>query len=165
MSGYAPLHEYCPEIGASEYRSLHLAPASDLPGRDFGFMELYCTERRCDCRRVIFWVFAMDRPRKPVATLGYGWESPDFYLKWMHGNPFAERMAGLSVEALGPQSDLSEALFHACEEYLLVDPEYIESLKRHYELFRKVVDAKGGKGGATSATPGAPKRERPRWRH
>jgi hypothetical protein len=165
MSGYAPFHEYCPEMGVSEYRSLHLAPAEDLPGRDFGFMELYCTERHCDCRRVMFWVVTPDRPGKPVATFGYGWESPEFYVKWMDGDSFGARMAGLSMEMLGPQSDLSAALFQACQERLLADPEYVERLRRHYALFRKAVDATGGKRGTASAIPGAPKRKKLRWKH
>ncbi len=160
MSGYAPFHEYFPEIGGREYRTLHLAPAADLPGRDFGFMELCCTRRNCDCRRVIFWVFIMDSPGKPVAALGYGWESPEFYVKWMHGNLFGAQMAGLCIERTGPQSDLSGALLQACEEYLLSDPDYVERLKRHYALFRKAIDAKRAKGGAASARPGTPKRKK-----
>ncbi|MBM4035029.1 MAG: hypothetical protein FJ291_25075 [Planctomycetes bacterium] len=165
MTGYAPFHRYCPEIGYTEYRSVDIRGDRDLPDGEYGFMELYCTERKCDCRRVIFYVVEPRYPGKILATIGYGWESPEFYVKWMHGDSIAEGMAGVSTAMLGPQSSLAEALARACEDLLVSDPQYVERLKRHYALFRKVVDAKGGKGGSVSAGPGTPKRKKLRWKH
>jgi len=158
MGASEPFHEHCPEIGFSEYRSMRLQGDEELPDGEYGFMELYCTEPKCDCRRVIFWVMDPSQSPKPLATFGYGWESPEFYVKWMSGSSFAEQMAGLSVERLGAQSRLTDALFRACEEILLSDPAYIERLKRHYALFKEAIRAKDGTAGAT-------KRKKPRWKH
>ena len=165
MSGYKPFHEYCPEIGSNEYRSMRIQEGFGLPRDEYGFMELYCTDPGCDCRRVIFWVVARKRLGKPVATIAYGWESPEFYVKWMHGDPLGAQMAGLSTAMLGPQSELTEPLLKACEELVLTDPKYVERLKQHYALFRKAVDAKAGKHRAPSPSAGPPKRKKLRWKH
>lgn len=165
MSGYAPFHAYCPEIGYDEYRSVILFPGAGKPVREFGFMELYCTEPDCDCRRVIFRVVTMERPGEIVATIAYGWESPEYYVKWMYGDKVAERMAGLTTEMLWPQSDLTGMLFEMCRDHLISDRKYVERLKRHYALFRKALAAKLAKGKGAPTPPRPPKRKRPRWKH
>ncbi len=79
MAGMQPFHEWCPEIACDEYRSIHLMNDPELPDGEYGFVELYCTEKGCDCRRVVFWVVATHLPEPHVATLNFGWESAEFY--------------------------------------------------------------------------------------
>jgi len=139
MGPSEPFHEHCPKIGFSEYRSMRLRGDEDLPDGEYGFMELYCTDPKCDCRRVIFFVTDPSQSAEPLATLGYGWESPEFYVKWMHGHPDAAEMAGLSIEIMAPQSRLADGLLRACKEHLVSDPLYVERLKRHYALFKRAI--------------------------
>ena len=55
---------------------------SDLPAGEYGFIEMFCDEPGCDCRRVFLSVFSMVH-EKFVAVIHYGWESPEFYAAWM----------------------------------------------------------------------------------
>ena len=135
-------HVRCPEVGFSEYRSIHLRDSEDPPDGDYGFMELYCDEADCDCRRVLFVVVAPQFPGETLATFSYGWESEEFYEEKCAIPALAIRMAGLSVEPLEKQSQYAPALFRECEELLLSDPAYVERLKRHYALFKKAVLAR-----------------------
>jgi len=165
MGASEPFHVHCPEFGDREYRRLHVRGAEGLPDGEYGFVELYCTDPKCDCRRVMFWVVNPRRPGRILATLGYGWESPEFYVRWMSGDSLAEQMAGLSTEPLGPQSELTGVLLRACEEHLLSDPLYVERLKRHYALFKEAIRAKGAHGATLPPSPGTPRQEKPRWKH
>ena len=46
-------HEICPEIGFRETRSVTLPADSghDLPADAYAFLEMYCADAGCDCRR------------------------------------------------------------------------------------------------------------------
>ena len=46
-----PFMERFPELGACETRSVTIANRDDLPNGEYGFIELYCNEPDCDCRR------------------------------------------------------------------------------------------------------------------
>jgi hypothetical protein len=48
---------------------------SDLPRRTFVFMEAYCADPRCDCRRVMLNVVDAET-HDQVATINYGFEPP-----------------------------------------------------------------------------------------
>ena len=77
-----PFMERFPEVGARETRSVTVTQRQDLPDGEYGFLELYCDEPGCDCRRVIISVLKPETGwSKSWATIGYGWESLDFYRK------------------------------------------------------------------------------------
>ena len=83
----APFFSRFPELAARETRTIKLLePHAGLPAGEYGFLELYCNEPTCDCRRVLFQVCRADRPNKVLATINYGWESEDFYAQWLHGD-------------------------------------------------------------------------------
>ena len=48
-----PFAERFPELGARETRSVTAIHRPDLPDGEYGFLELYCDEPGCDCRRVM----------------------------------------------------------------------------------------------------------------
>ena len=55
---------------------------NDLPDGNYGFIEMYCDEPNCDCRRVMVLVLRPETgTNKPWATINYGWESEGFYQK------------------------------------------------------------------------------------
>ena len=134
-----PFVERFPEVGARETRSARVTGRDDLPDGQYGFIEFYCNEPACDCRRVIVKILREDTGlRKIWATINYGWESPDFYRKW--GGPWKEPVGlkGPFLDPLNTQTEHSPALLQL---FLVVlqSPEYIQRLKRHYEMFRAVV--------------------------
>jgi len=74
----APFFIKFPEVGARETRSIFVYGHDDLPDGEYGLLELYCDEKDCDCRRVIFNVVEVSKPDKVLATINYGWESAKF---------------------------------------------------------------------------------------
>jgi hypothetical protein len=135
----SPFIERFPELGARETRSVTVTQRQDLPDGEYGFLEFYCDEPGCDCRRVMIDVL---RPGtgwdKIWATISYGWESLDFYRKWGGGGDPSE-MKGPYLDSLNPQTNYSPALLNLFR-FLLQSTEYVERLKRHYQMFRDSVE-------------------------
>jgi hypothetical protein len=124
---------------ADETRSIIIPDAGGcLPPDSYGFLEFYCDDPRCDCRRVIFQVWRQSTGNKIWATITYGWESPDYYAKWCHCGPgsLADEMAGAALEQISPQTELSADLLAIFREILLADDAYVARLKRHYQEAR-----------------------------
>jgi hypothetical protein len=134
-----PFFERFPELGPAETRSVKVTGAPDLPDGEYGFFELYCNEPGCDCRRVTILVLRPETGwRKVWATISYGWESLEFYRKWIHG-PDTRDMQGASLDPLNEQSRYSAALLELFKT-VLQSPGYVDRLKRHYQMFRATVD-------------------------
>ncbi len=137
---FAPFHEYVPEIGIAETRSIRVPPqtGSPLPADEYGFLELYCNEPGCDCRRVMFRVLSEKRCRDE-AIITWGWETPQFYEKWLRrADP--ETVGGLIGPCLNigsPASAIAAALVEVTSQTLLRDRAYTDRIKRHYNMFRK----------------------------
>ncbi len=142
---YAFFNEHFPEISKCETRSITLLErtSAGLPPGEYGFLEMYCNERKCDCRRVFLYV--VTPPSKdPLAVVAYGWESEKFYAKWMRDDSpdVIEELKGPSLNMASPQSKLAPAVLKLVKEVLLQDTEYIERLKGHYKMFRDKIDRK-----------------------
>jgi hypothetical protein len=132
--------ERFPEVGARETRSAKVTQGGDLPVGEYGFMEFYCDEPGCDCRRATIMVLRPETGwRKIWATISYGWESADFYRKWSRADSDPFDMQGLSLDPLNPQTQYSSALLDLFG-FLLESPEYVDRLKRHYRMFRESVE-------------------------
>jgi hypothetical protein len=135
----APFFSRFPELAARETRTLKLlGPQFGLPAAEFGFLELYCNEPTCDCRRVLLQVCSPDQPAKVLATINYGWESEDFYARWLDGDrESARELVSASLDPINPQSKLSPALLMVFRHVLLQDRAYIDRLRRHYLMFKR----------------------------
>jgi len=140
---YEPFFEHFRELASKETRSLSGFNDPMLAGDEFGFIELYCNDENCDCRRVMFDVVSRNR-QKSVAVIAYGWESAEFYAKWYrHNDPeIIRQMQGPILNPGSPQSPLAPALLAKVRDILLADPEYVARLQRHYRLFKEKVDPK-----------------------
>ena len=142
-------HEICREIGLKETRSITLLDNSgyDLPPDDYAFLEMYCSDAGCDCRRVYFQVIAASNPGAVLAVITWGWEPLAFYRRWGH-YPGAEKdakdMKGPSLAPMTKQSALAPALLKLAKGVLLSSPAYFERIKQHYTLFRGMVDGRKG---------------------
>ncbi len=134
-------HEICPEIAVRETRSIALTEDfhKDLPSDDYAFLEMYCSDSDCDCRRVYFQVIAASDPGVVLAVISWGWESLAFYRKWGRypgAAKDAKMMKGPVLAPLTEQSALASALLELVKSVLLSSPEYAERIKRHYTMFR-----------------------------
>jgi len=132
-----------PELGARETRCLLVRGLKEIPDGDYCFLEFYCDRAGCDCRRVMIGVVREGNKDKFWATIGYGWESLKFYKRW--GHLFSKQDAldckGPYLDPLNPQSRYAPALL-AHFRLFLESPDYVERLKRHYQMFRNPVDVK-----------------------
>jgi len=137
--------QYFKEIADAETRSARIFEGhpSGLPPGEYGFIELYCNEKNCDCRRVHLMI-AAEWSKEPIGMVAYGWETPAYYAKWMHSadNQMAAEMAGIMLEPFFDQSQYAFAAKKLCEEVLLTDPSYVERLKRHYRMMRDHTDGR-----------------------
>ncbi len=91
---------------------------------------MFCNEKGCDCRRVLFRVVSIAHGG-PVAVINWGWEHESFYAKWMKGSNrnLAKDLKGPSLNLGSPQSDLAPALLDLTENVLLKDNAYRERIK------------------------------------
>lgn len=114
-----------------------------VPIGTYSFMENYCEDNTCDCRKVMV-NFVHIKSKEILATIGYGWESVNFYTKWMYGDrKIAQILSGVYLEPGGIQSKYSQAFLELFKHYL--DKEYIERLKKHYKIFKSVNKSKSRK--------------------
>ena len=139
---YSAFHKAFPDIARSETRTVTvLQPLKGLPPAEYAFLEMYCDERGCDCRRVFLHVISPGA-KGTLAVIAYGWESRDYYVRWMgDADPaWIDSLKGPALNLASPQSDLAVPLLELFRKYLLPDKEYIDRIKRHYSLFRGKID-------------------------
>jgi hypothetical protein len=149
-----------PELGMRETRVVFVQEGQDLPAGDYNFMELYCNERGCDCRRVTFLVLRRDTGWNKVwATIGYGWETEEFYRRWSSGHSDPVEMQGPTLDTFNQQSKYAPQILEIFQSYVL-SPEYVERLKRHYRMFRDSVDREHGRQNVLEANRAANRRKR-----
>ena len=139
---YTPFHLRFPELARVETRFLivpHGEPGS-LPADAYGFIEHFCDEPGCDCRRVLFLVRSQKRARTE-AVIAWGWESREFYARWV-GDDAADVVDGLIGPELhlgAEQSELAPLLLDWCSEVLLRDAAFTARVRAHYARFREDV--------------------------
>ncbi len=152
-----PFFSRCPETAVRETRELYLPPSEDASADDaspqgrFLLVEWYCENPKCDCRRVLLGVcrdVPKVNPDETVLMINFGWESPEFYMRWRKGDPtdprdveFAREMAGATVDSFaGPRPDAEGMqLFEIVKRFVLSDLTYVARLARHYAEFRAKV--------------------------
>ena len=142
---YVAFHLYFPEIAERETRTVRVLRRTDdgLPPGEYGFLELFCDEPACDCRRVFLSVIS-SRQKNLECVIAYGWEGRDFYAKWMGDDEPAviDTLHGASLNMSSPRTDLARAILELFKKVLLQDGAYIERIKRHYQVFRDRIDKK-----------------------
>lgn len=157
-----PFMERFPALGRRETRSLLVTPGNDLPAGEYGYIEFYCDEPGCDCRRVTINVLRPETGWGTVwATISYGWESPDFYREWSRAVSDPVDMQGPCLDPINAQTKYSPALLDLFR-FILQSPDYVERLKRHYRMFRDTVERGDGRGRVLEANRVENKRKRVR---
>jgi len=132
---YERFAERFPEVGYAETRTARVTGRRDLSDGNYGFIEMFCTDPACDCRRAIIQVIEEKAPGDVVATINYGWETPEFYRSWLGGETDDMELAGASLELLGKQGRHAVALLRLFER-LLKDRSYADRIRKHYEMFK-----------------------------
>ncbi len=134
-----------PKLAASELCTIAVAPNSDstVPADRYAFLELYCDERGCDCRRVTVAAFA-ERQGETVAYISLGFDS-------------ADDMAGPFLDRLNPQAAYAPELLRIFIDMINSDPGYLARLQRHYVLYKERCEGRPYAGPAFEK-PGAKKR-------
>ncbi len=138
-----PFYTRFRDLAFQEMRAATVQGRSDIPDDEYGFLELYCDEPDCDCRRVVINVISQTGGPKVWATINYGWESPEFYVRWAGYAAAAQDMAGAVLDPLNPQTRYSSALLRLFE-FVLEDEAYVDRLKRHYQMFKAAVRQEAG---------------------
>ena len=124
-----------PDIAEKETRGITIMSEEEgLPKGEYFFLESYCNDPKCDCRRVFINVLYKD---KILATIGYGWEEVKFYEQWMGDPDLAPNMKGPILELTGQHTQYSETLLELFNKVILKDNKYINRLKMHYKMFKK----------------------------
>jgi len=145
---YSLFHSRFPEVAERETRTITVIDPSyfNLPAAHYYFLEMFCDEPGCDCRRAFFSVVS-SLQNDIVAVIAWGWEEKGFYVKWMGDNDphVIKGLMGPVLNLTSPQSKIAPALLELFQEVLLTDNAYIERVKRHYDMFRETVENKGKK--------------------
>ena len=140
-----PFFQLFPEIAETETRCVTILPGGryELPPDTYDFVETFCNDKGCDCRRVWFHV-SRRSTGDAVADITYGWETPAFYEKWFGSkNPDIVRgMIGPIIPPGGISSGIAPEILDIFKTLLLTDDTYIARVKRHYRLFRAKLDGK-----------------------
>ena len=140
--------EYFPEIADKETREFFVSKSNTIPTGRYALIELYCTDENCDCRRVIIHVVSQE-VSSIVGTISYGWESRQFYEKWMglEEEDFLKELGwetsideakGPCLNTAGPQSLYAKEVLKIVSE-ILQDDDYVDMLKRHYKMFKNKI--------------------------
>jgi len=138
-----PFHSLLPEVAQREVRCVHLGattettPEPALPADEYLYMEFYCEDLDCDCRRVFLQVISKGQPGKVFASISYGWEKESFYRKRMPWDPDeAKGTVQGELDPLNEQSEFAEDFLDLFQRVVLDEP-YRLRLRRHYRLFRE----------------------------
>lgn len=133
---FMPFYTRYKNTAARETRSIK-STGNDLgvPRGEYALLEYYCTDDSCDCRKVMINVVEANPPRRTLATIGYGWESEEFYTQWMHGNKeIARSITGAYLETWGTQSPYAQQFLEIFKATLT--DEYVNRVKKHYRMFK-----------------------------
>jgi hypothetical protein len=145
---YRLFHDFFPDLAERETRLIHVSepsPFPDVPSGEYALLETFCTDKDCDCRRVM-WMVMTDRGKRMVAVVAYGWGSARFYQKWFGSNDadIVREMQGPILNMASPQSESAPAILNMLKTIVLNDMRYMDRVKRHYTMFRDKIETGAG---------------------
>lgn len=133
LSSFLPAGEILgPEC---QVRTVVIADAPYLPSGEYTFIDTYCGDNTCDCRRTIIQIF---HDKKLVSVVSFGWESPKFYLRWLNSTKdrkLADEMSGLTIDFSSPDLVSPKGILLLVNH--LLDEKWISMLKENYRLIRE----------------------------
>jgi hypothetical protein len=150
-----PFHSLFPELAQCEIRCVHIgdgpgaAPEARPPADEYPYLEFYCDDLQCDCRRAFLQVISRSQPGRIFASINFGWEDEKFYRKRLPLNP--EDARGLVRGVLDPLNEQSEFAedFLDLFQNVVLDAPYRLRLRRHYRMFRTELERRTAQGRIT----------------
>ena len=85
-----------------QVRSVSIKQSPKLPDGEYDFVDTYCNDSECDCRKTMIQVMLNG---KLVSIINYGWESKAYYKNWIGGgeeDEFVSGMHGASIDISSP---------------------------------------------------------------
>ena len=161
-----------PDLGAAETRTLTLPDEdSDFPAGSYAFLEWYCDEADCDCRRVQLTVVEKSSPKKILATISFGWDLPESFAIWAKASELETTPSGAFLDPIGTQSEWADEILDLFEWMITKDPSYVKRLKTHYAMFKAAPPARARASQAPHTAwrakrpklPQKTRRKQPRW--
>lgn len=131
-----PLAAHCPDLAREETKVVELAFGSGRSPTPVAFVERFCDESDCDCRRVTLQLVDLDS-REELASVGMDFEETE---AGVDRPVYFERTS---------RGDIEAHLLRAVVEGYVVHTDYPERLRRHYRMFRDVVES----GASPPASP------------
>lgn len=116
-------------------RSVTLNGDPCLPNGEYIFIDSYCTDNTCDCRKTMIHII---HDNKHVSTVSFSWENPRFYLRWLRStasHKLAREMSGVSIDYSSPDLVSREGVLLMVNH--LLDKTWIAKIKENYRLIRK----------------------------
>lgn len=153
-----PFYEVFPDLAETESKVVVIKDNPFVPGGEYSFIESYCNQVDCDCRRVYIFILSAGTGSKVLATINYGWEPLRFYQRWLVDKQDAVMCKGPSLLSFTEQTQYASALLELFE-FLISDQAYVELLKKHYRLFKDAL-LKKHKGEISSKD----KKKKVRWK-
>ena len=114
-----------------------------LPDGDYSLIDCFCADPDCDCR-VIYIFVVSDSQSGVLASITFGWESLEFYRKWMgtdRVDDVIRDLKGPALMSMAPQTEFSHALLELVA-LRLKERSYVDLLKRHYRQFKNALRTK-----------------------
>ena len=118
-----------------QVRTVGLKQSPHLPDGDYTFVDTYCIDASCDCRRTLIQVL---HDGVHVSTIGFGWESPSFYNDWMGVTPDEDDMPqldGATIDISSPNKVSPQSMIGFFDT--LLDEKWINVFKRNYAAVKK----------------------------
>ncbi len=127
-----------PDLAKEKFRVVTLLSDDQWVSKwEYHIQEMYCTDKECDCRKVSFNIIW---PNNEIYYLDYGFDSPDYYMKWwILDKILAKELSWLSVNTFSWNPIESRKMFDTMK-WVLQDKLYIDRLKHHYRLMKEDVE-------------------------
>lgn len=118
-----------------QVRSVVIADDPFLPSGEYTFIDTYCTDKTCDCRKTILQIF---HEEKLVSIVSFGWESPSYYQRWLRSpelHEMAKEMSGVSIDFSSPDLVSPKGILLLVK--FLLDEKWISVFKENYRRIRE----------------------------
>lgn len=140
LGAFVPFFRLFPEEDA-EMKTRKIMLLQDTFGLSKGgyfLVENYCADKECDCRKVMINVVTMDSKSTILGTVGFGWEEPEYYKKWLGDDQLGEEMAGTYIEAGGIQTGMEKECLDIVKNSLR-DSKFVDLIKERYSIFKNKI--------------------------
>lgn len=131
--------EEFPELVESEFRNIFVFDNGihkHIPPGNYAFLELFCPDVDCDCRKVMINVISVE-PVKQWAMINYGWGSEEYYKTWWGvSHKHYKPMSGVTFDP--PTKDpLQNEFLTVFKDILQRDKHYARRIETHYLMFKE----------------------------